>query len=643
MSMAMDLAPWATYDPDNPLYGMPFCDIVETVRQRQEAQGIGVRDLIEIRDWYNGDEIIPMVTSKGEPIVRSMAPAIVANAVDHNSRRAASVKPYITVPAMGTGPMHAGRADTTRRAIGATWHKSNFKLIRRRYYRHLNAYATTSLVVVPDMDDFFPRVQLRDPLASLPDVKSPDDVRPPTNIGYIYQWSGSYLRHRWPKLCEEYGGPIGAKDTWQRWSTVEWYDAECIVYGLVGPLETEGDHITPAYQAQPWMEISRFPNRAGIVPAVCLEMPTLDKIMSHVRNIIAKSELLGKLTMLDIETQERSIAPDVYVIARQGMVPQLVGNQWYDGRTGKVNMLSGVEKVDTLRMTPDVRTSQVEDRLERSASVDVGLNPAFNAESYGNQRSGRQLDASMAIATDPRIMELHEISEAHLVTLNEVIIKTYKGYWPGKTFSMFSGWLGDREFISFKPSRDFETCENLVEYPIPGLDIQGTTVVLAQLASTKIISLEETRRLHPYVNNALLMSKQIDQEDMNEAYKRGLSVMMASGQAPPELGIYINERLEKGDTIFEAAQWAFEKMADLEQADVSQGNPASPMTPPGMPPGPGGMPLGPGAGAAPPGVETVGAGVAPGVEPPPATMGPSPDQAGLKRLMLAMSAGGGRR
>lgn len=631
------------YDPDRPPYGLGFCDIVATVRYRQEAQGLYFRDMLDIQAWYNGDEVHPLPSGKGEPAYQSMAPAIVTNAIDHNARRSASVKPYITVPSLTNERRSKRYADIERKAYGATWHRSQMGLIRRRYYRHLIGYGSSSLVCVPDFEESEPRIQLRDPLASLPDFKSPDDVRPPRDIAYIFRWSGSDLRRKYPKLCAEYGGPIAAADTAQQWQTVEWYDPEAVVYGLVGPLEEMGNHIAPGYSASDaYMEIGRFMNRAGMVPAVCMELLTMDRVMSQIRNILAKSEMLAKLTMLDIETQERSIAPDMFMIARQGMVPTLVGAaQWYDGRTGKVNMISGVEKVDTLRTTPDVRTSQVEDRLERSASVDVGLNPAFNAESYGNQRSGRQLDAVMAVSTDPRILELHEISEAHLVTLNRAIAKTYRGYWGGKSFSMFSGWVGDRAMVEFIPSKHFIATESLVNYPVPGADIQGTTVILGQLAAAKAISLDEFRRLHPYVADAFAQRIQIDVEDMTEAYKRGLSIMISSGQAPPELGIYLDECLLKGDTIYDAAKKAFDKMAALEEAKQAQGQGTPGETAPGAPPG---MPMGgPGELALPPGdSQAPGAGNAPGIQPQPATMGVNPNQAGLKQVMMAMQAGGGR-
>jgi hypothetical protein len=629
------------YDPDNPPYGSPYCVILEVVRYRENAQGLDMMTMIDVRDWYNGDIVAPLVGAKGEPSYKSMAPAIVANAVDYNARRASSVKPYITVPSVGAGPRSVDYSDVTRKALGATWYKSNFGLIRRRYYRHLVGYGSGSLVVVPDFEAQGPRVQLRDPLATLPDFKSPDDVRPPRDIAYVFRWSGADLRRRYPKLREEQGGPIAASDPEQQWRTVEWWDAEATVYGLVGPTELEGAHIANGWESSPYMEIGRFPNRAGMVPAVVMEMLTMDKVISQVRNIIAKSEMLAKLTMLDIETQERSIAPDMYMVARQGMIPTLVGAaQWYDGRTGKVNMISGVEKVDTLRTTPDVRTAVVEDRLERSASVDVGLNPAANAETYGSLRTGRGLDSMMAIASDPRILELHEISEAHLVTLNEAIVKTYKGFWPNKKFSMFSGWVGDRSMVDFTPAKHFTTTESMVNYPVPGADIQGTTVILGQLAASKAIPLDEFRRLHPYISDAQAMRRGIDQEDLVEAYKRGLAVMMASGQAPPELGIYINNCLAQGEDFFTAVQKGFEKMQQLEEAKAAdQSQPTTPGLPmPGAPPG---MPAaGPGQLALPPGeTQAGGPGNPPGVQPAPATVGPNPDQQGLKNVMGALMAG----
>jgi hypothetical protein len=71
---------------------------------RRNSDSYLIQQMIEARDRYNGDVVIPLPDLEGEPTMASLSPQIVADGIDHNAMRAASVIPAISCPALSTKP-----------------------------------------------------------------------------------------------------------------------------------------------------------------------------------------------------------------------------------------------------------------------------------------------------------------------------------------------------------------------------------------------------------------------------------------------------------------------------------------------------------------------------------------------------------
>jgi hypothetical protein len=652
------------YDPEHPPFGLPYGKINSIVRTRQANRSPLFSGMEDVLARYNGTWVLPVTSAEGEPLLPPLTPAIIANATDNLAVQASSVLESIWAPAVKpnlmVGKGSLGYANTRRQAWSATWYANSFMLTRRRAYRHLAAYATCCFVVVPDFKEGRPRIEIRNPLACLPEEKSIEIVREPYDCGFIFRRSGEELRMAFPKLREEMGGPISTDDTWQSWQTLEWFDEESIVYGLMGPIEQAGDHIADAYSSQPWMEICRFPNRAGMVPVIVPERVTLDRLVSHMANVVGIVDLQAKLRALHILAAEKGIWPTLYAIGADGRVPEIVsgGGQWQDGRTGNINLLKGVAKLDMIRPTPDMQIETINDRMERDANLNIDSAPMMNGENSNGLRTGRGLDTMASMSIDPKILELHEIMQTYLPILNKAVSHCYVGHWPDKTYTMFTGWQGSRKHVEFTPSVHLEeSYENTVTYPVAGANLQTTTVMLEQMSASKLISMADARRRHPLVEDEEQVRVDLDREDLWDAQKRAINVQIASGQAPPELGLFLDDELAKGVNGFAAYQHALERVKAAQEAEMAAQNQAQAGAgagPPGAPGIPGGGPPPPGApdsGGMPPPVGGLGAmqpmpgqaapgpGTPTGMMAPSANVGPNPDQAGLKRVMLALKAG----
>jgi hypothetical protein len=567
-----------------------FDEIVQIVLDMQRLQGPTILAMKDVLDRYDGDWVLPIPSMDDEPSLPPLTPMLVGEAVDQMAMRAASVRPTVTCaaidPSKDTGRRSRAYATKRRRILAATYSASKWNLGRRRFYRQLSAYYTGSLVVIPNFDLELPMIEVRDPLGTYVEPQANEQLRVPEYVCFLTRHSGEYLRARFPKVRSENGGPVSAVDTAELWDVMEWYDTEQTLWGLVGPVRNHGLHINQRFYATPWMQLSpSYPNKAGVVPAVVPHNVSLGKIASRIGSLLGNVDLQAKLTALDILAQEKAIFPDTFAIGRQNGMPQIVGGVWKDGREGEVNMLMDVEQIGQLRSTPDIRTTQLIDRLERNFRTSTGLVPQFGGETYGALRTGRGIDALAGMAVDPRVQELHEIDEAYMPHLNEAIFNTYKGYWPDKKYVLFSGWAGDLGEVVFTPSEHIETTNNTVSYAIAGADVIQQTQILGSLLGTGSISRKTFRAKHPWIDDPDSENSLVEEEQIEDALKQSILQKLASGQIPVTLAVKIRNYIVKGMDIFAAVEQADKDMREMQATPAPpppEGMMASPEAMPGL-------------------------------------------------------------
>lgn len=580
-------------------------DIYTIMQTRKAANGPILNQMITVRDRYNGDWVVPYLTKEEAPELPPLTPAIISETIDNFGMRAGSVVPAVFCPAIDPTKQSGRRsreyANTRRRIITGTYHKSRMQLLLRKAYRHLAGYATASLVVVPDFEYGMPCVKVRDPLNAYPDPRTGEDFSDPQNIGFVFAKSADWIRYNWPAARSAIPDTADGDDMWEM---VEWIDEEHIVIGLLGPRQTN------YYQfiQEPWrhtLELARWPNRVGMVTAICPQRVTLDRIASQLVHVTGITDLMARMMALDIMAKEKSIFPDRYVLGRSGAVPQIVGGDWKDGRTGDMNLVLDADAIGSLPFAPDPTSAQAIDRLERNARVSSGLVPQMGGETYGALRTGRGIDALMGAAVDPRIQEMQEVMQAHLPHLNEVILETYKSYWGAKKFTMVSGWPSDSGEVVFTPNEHIETAANTVSYPIAGADVQSTNIILGQLLGADAISRKTFRERHPWIDDAASESARVDEETFERAAMQSLLAQAQTGQLPLIFLAEIEQarRADPNGDIFTAIQEADQRMRERQAAEAAANTPeaqpglavpegANPTNP--MPPGaaPGGQSIG---------------------------------------------------
>ena len=302
---------------------MTFADIVTVVRTRQQNQSIMLQKMIEVRQRYNADYIVPWSSDDDQPDQGLAMPLLITESIDGNAMRAASIMPNVTSPAIRlakeNGKESRRYADIRTKAYSATWRESRLNLGLRRAYRHIAGYATTALVVVPDFDSHIPKIEVRDPLTCYPSPRSAEDLSPPENCAFVYGKSADWIRMMYPEARQENGGPC-PKPTGQgmedMWDVVEWIDADHIVIGILGLSswdDRESPYHTPGNGLGGIMELRRWKNLAGRCTAIIPRRVTMDRITSQISNIVGTYDLMAKLTQLHVAATEKSIFPDRYI------------------------------------------------------------------------------------------------------------------------------------------------------------------------------------------------------------------------------------------------------------------------------------------------------------------------------------------
>jgi hypothetical protein len=476
--------------------GKDWDDIYNSMHLRRTQRGPLLEDMMQVRERYNGDYVIPDLGANAQPLTST----IIADAIDHNGLRAASVMPDIISPALraNSNPSRE-KASARRKALLYTWERSLLNLHLRRAYRHLFGYATTAFVVMPDFNHGCMTIQVRDPLHSFPEPKAAEDLSPPLDCGFIYGRSAEWLVHNYPEAASAANIRRDRSTAADLFDVVEWIDEDEVVMGVLG---TRNDYMNGLTAPGKGFLLRRWPNRVGRCTVVTPQRVTLDKIASAVANATGIADFQARLQHINLVALEKAIVPDTYIVGSSSAPPKLVG-AWQDGRSGGVNELLDVTQIGQLRNEPSQLALLMAERLEDTARSNTGTVNPFLGQGTGGARTGRGIDALMAAAVDPRIQEAQEIMQASLTDVNRIVGHGYLGYFKAKKYTVFSGWVTDNELSEFAPEVDFaETVENKAFYAMPGTDIVGLNVVLGQLVGTEAISLETMRKLHPFIKDA---------------------------------------------------------------------------------------------------------------------------------------------
>lgn len=595
-----------------------FQEAVAIVRSRRLAQSALIGQMVQVQQRYNGTYTLPVSKSDDQSDRPIVSPALINEAVDTPALRAASVEPMWFCPALDPtkdkGTKSVDRANTRSKALVSTYRQSKAKLILRKAYRQIAGYGMAAMVIVPDDKTNMPRLSLRDPLSAYPEPKDSHDVSLVENVGFVYLKSGNWLRSRYPEAREENGGPVmdsvavGGNDLWE---VLEWMDETTTRVGVMGQHRQQTRWGTTEMPMElGGKEVHSWPNRLGFCPAVVPQTITLDRLVSRLYFMCAKTDLMAYLIDLDIQATEKSIFPDRWISSQPNETAEIVGadGRWQDGRTGHVNILKGMAGIGELRGTPDPNNKNTINQLEEYARQDTALTDSMTGQVGGQaMRTGRGLSTLQGISVDPRIQEMQQIMEISLECMNEAIFATFEKEWGNRSYTLFTGLEGDDSHVSFTPNVELaESHESMVSYAIPGADAGQQTVEIAQLVQAGLMSRKTGRRQHPHIKNPFQQEREILEEELDDAQLVALKQTAIQGQLPPQIAAAIRIHVREGMELDEAIIAAHNEEQKRQATVAPPAGPdqiAAPEAMPGLGAPGTGQPPNPAGPGAPPGLD----------------------------------------
>jgi hypothetical protein len=575
--------------------------IVYTVRERQTNLHPIIKKMIQVRDQYDAEYVIPWLQDAelGEDFP-SLAPSLVSDAIDNLALRAAGVMPNIVVPAVDgtkqTGKNSRQFAKIRRRMLSYSLNESRFRLQLYSIFRQLQAYATCALIVKPARRNRpCPIVEIRDALNAYPNRQIATDFSDLVNVGFVFGRSTAWLIQNYPEALTHNGGVVDP-ERWGNdriWDMCEWIDENHTVFGIMGPRSDGGDmdaiYVDGSVEFHATMELDRWENRTnGLLPVISMGRPTLGRLVSQVSKTLPQAQMIDRMSILEHMAAEKSIFPDPFIVSAPNQVAQLRDGQWKDGRLGEMNYVEGASEVGALSTPADFGAKQTSDRMERNFRVSNGLVPQFGGETYGALRTGRGMDSLMGAAIDPRVQELHVVAETWFPRLNEIIFETFKG-WHGNTeYEVHSGIYGNEGLQKFVPNKHVATTANTVSYAIAGADVTDTNIQLGQMFGMGTMSRQTLMQRHPWIDDAEEEVARIEEEMFEEAARN--AILARAGDPTSGMQLTYLAKLERhrrsnpdGD-IFTAIEAADKEIAEEQAAQPPAPPPGQPL-PPELAPG----------------------------------------------------------
>jgi hypothetical protein len=574
--------------------GIDVHDIVALYDARMLERGPVLREMMAVRDTYNGDLVVPLPELDREE--RAAVANLLHTGLEQMSMRVSSTLPSVFCPSRDeTRKRENVQARTRTQAIYGWWQKNDLKTIQRRRARWLLGYACAPAVIKPNAKLGIPEWHARDPLTTFPSAPARHDDMTPENVVFSFVRSFGWLAKQYPEAFEAIRRPKDCRHD-ELLTVLEYVDADEVVMVAFGDRNAD-----PALVAGPrgrdsigmgggrggmrsWVgteqavELHRIPNRAGLCTAVIPGRVTLDRMMSQYAGMIGMFQMQAKLMALEVIAVEKGVFPDLYLIGRPGETPQFLSGP-HDGRTGLVNIVTGGEPRE-ISTNAGFQTNPTMDRLERAMRLEGGVPADFGGESSSNVRTGRRGENLLSAAVDFPVQEQQELLATALQHENVRAIAVAKGYFGNKTTSFYVSWKGARGGVEYKANEVFTTDENIVSYPHAGSDQNGLTIMVGQAVGMGIMSKKTAASLMSIIDDEEFEHDQGVKEALEAAMLAGIQQKVNAGEIAPVDTAWLmqqigNNKLELAEAIIKLDERVQRRQAEAQaqQADPALADP----------------------------------------------------------------------
>ena len=531
---------------------------------RSRANDSAKARMRELRDYYNGDVIVPLPELNSDE--QSAVANLLAQGLDQTAMRIASTSPDIFCPPTDTRTKRAREnASIRRRALFGWWENSRMDLQLAKRARHLIGYATTCAQLRFNPKMGAPEWHLRDPLTTFPaQMLGVDDLRP-RDVIFAYERPLSWLKKQYPEAAHRFAaeGKSGAD---QKIDLIEYIDGEeQVLIGSRAPIPTTMFSQPDEDNKGIVVELERAINPMGQTPVVCAERISLDNAQGQFDGILGMYQMQARLMALEVIAVQKGVFPDTWLVGRQGETPQIVNPA--DGLTGEVGVVRGGDLRD-IQTQPGYMTNPAIDRLERAQRLTAGIPQEFGGESTSNIRTGRRGDAVLSAVVDFTVQEAQRIMARSLQEENKIAIDMAKAYAGNRPRSFYVSTKNVKGRVDYRANENFDSSDNVVSYSHPGADINNLVIGGGQRVGMGTMSKHSFMAIDPLVDDPEFEHDTVIGEQLEQALLSSVQQQAAEGIIPPAdlariMDLVTNDQMELAGAVEKVQKEAQERQAEM--------------------------------------------------------------------------------
>lgn len=553
--------------------GMTDEAICAKLDERVKSRGKAYERLIDVRDTYHGDIVIPLPELDEKE--QAAVPNLLALGLDGTSERTASTMPSIYFPedADGDGPRARRRARQRAEVVYSWWDASSLDIRLYRRARYYHGYGQFISFVRPSAQLGAPSYELRDPLTSYPSDEASEDFYTNDCI-FTSRRTGSWVAERFPDAERMLAGAFGDDYESRLLQLVEYVDDDEWVFLA---------RIDSADQRQRWetkgrpmsVRLLRIPNRIGMCPVVLGGRFGLARTMGQFDSLVGIYWTQAKLQALETIAVTRDVFPNVWVIGQDGQNPQII--QEPDGlRDIRGEIRNGTIMVE--QSHPGYTTPTSIDRLERNARVTGRIPSEYGGEAGTNIRTGRRGDAIISATVDFTVQEAQRTIQRALRCENMLAIAIDRAYYGQTTKTIYLGTTGSKKQDTYTPADLWTSDRHDVAYTHAGSDANQLTIGLLQLNGAGAMSKYTLMRKHPMIDNPEREHDMLQVETLEQALLGSVGQMAAQGQLPPSdlarlMQLVRNDKMELADAVIKVQEEAQQRQAQQVPPDSAAAQP----------------------------------------------------------------------
>jgi uncharacterized protein YjhX (UPF0386 family) len=552
---------------DNNQAAVEVVDIYNDLkRHSHEAQ----QRMNEMCKAYNGTlaVVLPDLDANEKPAIANL----LGLGIDQFAQRVGSVMPNLEYPSLRPGMKNSDlKADIRRKAALGWWEMNSLSTKIRRRARYMVAYGTSpvslSPVALTPLDKReMPFWRVRNPLNTYAaPMIDPDDMEPPFCV-FVDVRPLSWLYANYPDQTMNLSK--GDDSDTDMFEVLEYVDDVETVLVVIGKARHEEPYQRGAANRGMAMQqtLGRVPNRMGICPVVMPGRITLDRLQGQFDQALGIYQRQAKLDALATIAVFRNVFPNEWIQSSNGR-PKVI--RAANGRLGVRGEIENGE-LNVVHISPDMNSSQLQDRYERAMRITAGVQAQMGGENPTNVRTAK---ASGELLGDSIDMTLQEVQETFAKSLQRentraaVLMKEYYGSKPTMFFFDYDGKITRPDYT---PNDAFDTTANKVEYPMPGSDVQSMVVQIGQLVGIKAMSTFTAMTLLPQIKDAIAERDMIQVEGLRAALMSWLEQGMVAGTVSGQMGARVITMMMSDHTPIEESIVAIHQQMQQEQAAQAQ-------------------------------------------------------------------------